>query len=182
MSIPNFSGCYSDVAGCPKLFEDLEAILGVVWSKLSEQLGNNACSQNMQTFVSMPSVATDNCNMVAVFPEGVSIERPQSVAQQMVLRRTRIQAGILVMFDGYPTVEMYDNVPVYPSTVEQHLASKFVMSMAWCVMCALNEAISDGTLLGENDISLDGNITNMELLAPEGACAGFLIGLEVFRD
>jgi len=182
MSIPNYSGCYTDVVGCPKLFEDLEAILGVVWNELSSKLGNNPCSNDMQTYVSLPAVAADNCNIVAVFPDGVSVQKGNTISQQYVLRRTRIQAGILVLFDGYPNVDVVDNVPIFPGSGELHLASKFLTSLAWCVMCALLDAMADGTLLGTNDISLDGNILNMELLQPEGTCAGFLITIEVYRD
>lgn len=181
MSIPNYSGCYTDVVGCPKLFEDLEAILGVVWSRLSTVLGDNPCSQNMETYVSMPMAATDSCNRVMVFPLGVSVERPQSKTQIVGLRRTRIEAGIIVMFDGFPDMQMLDNVPVFPAPVDLHNASRFLISLAWCVMCEIMDSINNGTLLGENDISLDGNILNMELLQPEGACGGFMITMEVFR-
>ena len=166
-------------APCPTLFNQLDAIRGVVTAAVLTVV-EPTCTDALDSLVTLPPfVLTPEDNKVIVYPESVSLERSKSKSPLLVTTRTKVTATIVVALSGYPSIGM-DEAEGYittPHPADSHAAAKFITGLGWCVWCALVDAINNKALLPNKELHDDIAMTTMKLLDFETGIAGLEIGM-----
>lgn len=148
--IPDVSQCADAVeAACPGLYNDLAAVRDVVYTAVVDAVGDLPCGQGLDKAVVLDPVAVGPGNHVLVIPGGIAVQRSKVGKQAPLLQLTqlKVSAVIAIIFDGYPIAEMEGEHVYIPDGDTYDRASKFVLSIGWCVFCAVREAIAEGNLL-----------------------------------
>lgn len=178
--IPDVSECADAVeAACPGLYNDLAALRDVAHAAVVEAVGDLPCGQNLSKGVVLDPVAVGPGNHVLVIPGPVKLQRRQGkAAPLMQLTRLQVSAVVAVIFDGYPLAEMEGEHVYIPDADTYDRASKFVLSIGWCVLCAIRDAISAGNLLATMDPGQDISISNATFEDSGGGQATIAMNIE----
>lgn len=159
--IPDVTECADLVeASCPGLYNDLAALRDVAHAAVVAAVGAAPCGQDLQKAVVLDPVAVGPGNHVLVIPGPISVQRRQGKASPMLqLTRLKVSAVVAVIFEGYPLVEMEGEHAYIPEAGTYDRASKFVLSVGWCVFCAMRDAVAAGNLLSNVDPDQDIDVT-----------------------